>query len=137
MIEIIDSFSLVSHEGPYELWPSKTKIIFEGVDTREEVAGYVVELQFKVGDHYLLITSYDCSFEESNSFILLNQSFETITITEIGQAYSSFLLEEHKVINDKEIVLKYDDDYFIKLKIQPNRRGLFSKKLSYKKCDGF
>ena len=137
MIEQIDSFSLVSHGGSYESWPSKTKLLFDGVDTGKEVAGYIVELQFKVDENYLIITSYDCPFEESNSFILLDNSFKTLCVTELGQMYDSFLLEDYKIISDEEIILKYHGNYFIKLKIQAAKQGLFSKKLSYKRCAGF
>ena len=137
MIQKIDLFSLASHSGPYEFWPLKTKLRFDGVDTSKKIPGYVIELQFRLSDYYFVITSYDCPFEESNSFILLDKTFNTLCVVSLRQPYDSFLLEDHKIINDEEIMLKYHGDYFIKLKIQPAKRSLFSKKLSYKKCAGF
>lgn len=90
MIEEIKSFSLAKHEGPYETWPSKTDLFFDDKPTGKKIDGYVIEKQFKIDEHYLIITSYDCPFEETNNFILLDNNFIVRHKKWIVRPYNSF-----------------------------------------------
>lgn len=137
MIQEIQKFSLPSHSSPYKEWPKKTKLYYDEEYTGEKITGYIIEAQFKIDNYYLLIVSYDCPYEESNTFILLDESFKMIAKNEIEVMYSSFLLEDYKIKSDTEIMIKYFGDYNIKLSIHPNKRGLFSKKITYKQCRSF
>jgi hypothetical protein len=116
-------FSLATHEGPYEKWPLKTTLFADGVDTGQTVSGFVIEAQYKCPAGYLLITSYDCPFEESNAFLLVNDQYETIARNSLGVMYSSFLLEKHKALSDTQLELDYGDGLKYRLSIEPKLLG--------------
>lgn len=67
-MQSITQFSLEKHDGPYESWPRLTRLFANGVDTGKKVPGFIIEAQYQCRDGYLLITSQDCLFEESNDF---------------------------------------------------------------------
>jgi hypothetical protein len=95
-MHLVDLFTLETHTGPYEKWPRRTRLFADGVDTGQSVSGYVMEAQYRCAAGYLLVTSYDCLFEEANTFYLLNERFETISSTTLGVMYGTYLLEKHK-----------------------------------------
>jgi hypothetical protein len=100
-------FSLETHVGPYADWPRYTRLFLNGVETRQTVPGYVIEAQYQCSDGYLLITSQDCIYEESNDFVLLNAKLETIARASIGLMYQTYLLEKHWPISDHALGLDY------------------------------
>ena len=113
----IESFSLEKHEGTYELWPRRTRLFFDGVDTGTKIPGFIIEAQYKCDEGYLLITSQDCPFEESNVFILLTPSFHSIAYKGLCVAYESFLLDAHWPISESAIRLHYYENVFMTLSI--------------------
>jgi hypothetical protein len=135
MISIINLFSLEQHVGPYEEWPTKTKLFINDKYTGTQLVGYVIDAQYSVEDHYLLILSMDCIFEESNTIFLLNNSFEIIAHANIPEEFSvlpgSYLLNECKIISDKELILKYQDSISFRLEINLKSKGIFNKKLKF------
>lgn len=118
MIEEIKKFSLAKHEGPYENWPSKTDLFFDGKPTGKKIDGYVIEKQFKIDDYYLIITSYDCPFEETNNFILLNNNFSVEHKKWIGRPYNSFCIKDAVPINDYKILILFIGDLKVTLHIK-------------------
>jgi hypothetical protein len=113
----IKIFSLERHSGPYEKWPLQTRLFADGNDTGQTVAGFVVEAEYKCKAGYLLITSYDCLFEESNTFTLLNDKFETLTAVDLGAWYETFWLEKHKPTAENSLELDYGDGLIYSLAI--------------------
>jgi hypothetical protein len=115
----IDRYSLEAHAGPYKSWPTTSLLRVDGRQTGARVPGYVIEAQYEspLGD--LLITSFDCLFEESNSFVLLDQAYSVVTQTELLVPYSTFLLHEHWVIDASTIGLHYHEAMFYTLRILP------------------
>ena len=59
----IERFTLETHDGPYETWPSRTHARVNGERCGLTVSGYVLLRQFETPDAYLLVTDYDCLFE--------------------------------------------------------------------------
>jgi predicted metal-dependent HD superfamily phosphohydrolase len=107
-VELIQSFSLEKHSGPYESWPRKTRLFFNGADTGATVSGYVIDGQYRAGACYLLIISYDCPYEESNDFLLLNAAFEIVADSSLTPPmYGSYLLDTHWPVSDSAIRLHY------------------------------
>jgi hypothetical protein len=100
-------FSLERHSGPYETWPRKTRLFVEGADTGQTVSGFVVEAEYKCKVGYLLITSYDCLFEEANTFTLLNERLETLSAVHLGGWYETFLLDKHMPTSANSLELHY------------------------------
>ncbi len=61
--------------------PSPTRpLIVDGEASGQRVPGYVIDAQYRCAAGTLLVTSFDCLFEESNTFLLLDpraQEFQT------------------------------------------------------------
>lgn len=120
-MEPIQSFSLEKQSGPYESWPKKTRLYFNGADTGTTVSGYVIDGQYKAGACYLLIISYDCLYEESNDFLLLNARFEVVAESSLNPPmYSSYLLNTHWPVSTSAIRLHYYDSEIYELAIEGN-----------------
>jgi hypothetical protein len=116
-------FSLETHEGAYDKWPSKTRLFADGRDTGEVVSGYVVEAQYQCAAGYLLITSFDCPYEEANDFLLLNDRYQTVAKTRLGVMYGTFLLQTHRPLSDTSLDLDYGDGLRYILAIRPGMLG--------------
>jgi len=123
-METIKAFSLAKHEGLYETWPRRTRLYFNGGDTGSEIPGYIVEGQYRCSDGYLLITSHDCPFEESNDFLLLGDDFQILARTQLAVPYGSFLLNAHWPVSSHSLRLHYYERLFFTLSVE-NRSGLF------------
>jgi hypothetical protein len=78
MLHEITTFSLEKHTGPYETWGTNSALFADGNSTGKRVPGFVIEGQYAWNGGYLLITSYDCPFEESQEFLLLDCEFRLI-----------------------------------------------------------
>jgi hypothetical protein len=91
--ETITAFSLEAHSGPYDTWPWRTRLFYEGRDTGRKVGGYLIEAQFSVAAGFLVVTSYDCPFEEMTHFYLLDQHFRIRGHAAKGVPYVSWLLK--------------------------------------------
>ncbi len=128
-MELINTFSLARHAGEYNTWPLASRLLFEGRDTGTAIKGYAVEAQYRWSEGYLLVTSWDCPFEESNNFTLLGSNFRPLATHELGAMYASFLLIKHWPISAHELRLHYDEDIFYTLRIA-EKAGLFRKRLS-------
>jgi hypothetical protein len=115
----IDRYRLQPHDGPYKSWPTTSLLRVDGQQTGARVPGYVIEAQYESSLGDLLITSFDCPFEESNSFVLLDQAYSLIAQTELLVPYSSFLLHEHWVIDASTIGLHYHEAIVYTLRILP------------------
>jgi hypothetical protein len=103
----VKMFSLERHSGPYQKWPLQTRLFVDGGDTGQTVSGFVIEGQYKCKAGYLLITSYDCLFEEANTFTLLNDRFETLASVSLGGWYETYLLDEHMPTSANSLELHY------------------------------
>lgn len=126
----VQLFSLESHQGPYDKWPLHTRLFANGVDTDQKVSGYVIEAAYKCETGYLLITSYDCLFEEANTFLLLNDRFKTIASKSLGGMYSTFLLEAHKPLSANSLALDYGDGLTYTLAVERSILGGFKLRLA-------
>jgi hypothetical protein len=91
-MQAIDTFALSKHNGAYEQWPQHTPLLADGANTGKCVPGYVIEAQYRCGEHYLLINSWDCPFEEAQTFLLLSSSFDVLYEETLGAPYASYLL---------------------------------------------
>ena len=117
-MEKITLLSLEKHQGLYESWARFSRLYANGVDTQKRVPGYVIEAQYKCEEGYLVITSQDCPFEESNDFLLLDHVFETVAKSGIGIPYSPFLVSDHWPISKKAIRIHFNEELFYTLSIE-------------------
>ena len=88
-------FSVETHLGPYESWPLRSHLILDGVPSHLKVKGYKLLCQFETAAGYLLVTDYDCPFEEAANFVLVLKDLQKVlSIRTVGAMYSTFLLED-------------------------------------------
>lgn len=114
----ISRFTLEQHSGPYEDWPTRTLLIDGGTPTRTRVPGYNLLHQFELPMGFLLITDYDCPFEEATSFLLLDADREVRATRTLGAPYASFLLDRVQVLDDTSLLAYFYDNDAWKLTIR-------------------
>lgn len=115
-------FALETHAGPYERWPQTSRLIVDGVRMDARVPGYVIDAQYRTPLGTLLVTSFDCVFEESSCFLLLDGTHRVLARRDLGTPYSSWLLDAHWPTGPTTLVLHYQVDAFFSLAIMPTRR---------------
>lgn len=118
-MQALTVFSLAPHSGPYEKWPVLTPLLRDGVPTGAEIPGYVIEAQYRCEHGLLLITSYDCPFEESNDFLLLDDDYRILARKSLVVPYGSFLLNAHWPVSAQALRLHYYTRLFYVLTIKP------------------
>lgn len=125
-LEPIDWLSLETHDGPYESWPLRSRLYLRGEPTEQQVPGYVIEAQYRLGDRYLLITSLDCPFEETYRFLLLDRRLRLLSSRSRGVPYTAAcLLMSAAPVAPARLRLRFDDHELL-LTVHPRRtlRGL-------------
>ncbi|WP_244117658.1 hypothetical protein [Burkholderia contaminans] len=91
----IERFTLETHDGPYETWPSRTHARVNGERCGLTVSGYVLLRQFETPDAYLLVTDYDCLFEEAVTFTLVSKDpLKALARRTVGAMYTSCHLDD-------------------------------------------
>jgi len=66
----------------------------------------------------LIVTSWDCPFEESQEFILLSKDLTVLCKKHIGHIYSTILLEDHEPVAEDEVLFHCNDDIDILVTIK-------------------
>lgn len=118
----IDRFSLERHAGEYKDWPPRTRVLVDGQPTELFISGFVLLHQFRVDDGYLLVTDYDCPFEEMTVFALVSPDLRLLSQRMIGMMYESFLLTGLEWIGPREFVASFGDDFRLRGTLRP--RGI-------------
>ena len=118
-----DDFHLEKHSGPYESWPRLTRLFRGGQFTGCSIPGFVIEAQYECSAGYLLITSQDCPFEESNDFVLLDRTCNRLAHADLLAPYATFLLNAHWPESDAALLLHYSETLFYRLMIKPRLFG--------------
>ncbi|HEY2584861.1 MAG TPA: hypothetical protein VGI81_03730 [Tepidisphaeraceae bacterium] len=110
------------HLGPYETWGTTSALYADGSATGRHVPGFAIEVQYACGDGFVLITSYDCPFEEAQNFLLLDRAFRVTGREFLGVMYGSYMLMKSYVVDDSRIALEFagDDRPWI-LDVRPDR----------------
>ncbi|MBL8389696.1 MAG: hypothetical protein JNK17_15895 [Hydrogenophaga sp.] len=115
----IRGFSLEAHTGDPDTWPETSALLFEGRSTGVRIAGYQVEAQYHCRHGFLLITSFDCPYEESSHFVLLDPRFRSLATAELGALYGSLLLHAHWPLDEDSLQLHYQMRRFYRLRVRP------------------
>ncbi len=69
----ITRFGMEKHDGPYETWPLRSRVSLDGKPTDISLPGYTLLHQFETANGYILVTDYDCPYEEITSFALISK----------------------------------------------------------------
>jgi hypothetical protein len=105
----VSCFSLENHSGQYETWPLRTRLLRDGMPTSTLLPGYSLLYQFEIADGYLFVTDWDCPFEESTNFILVNKAFRVLSSRSIGAPYSSWMLVHLRCIDQNRCEADFGD----------------------------
>jgi hypothetical protein len=97
----IDRFTLQKHDGPYEKWPQRSHLFLDGNPTDICLPGYTLLHQFETPSGYILVTDYDCPYEEITNFALVSKQLRVQSCRWIGWMYETFLLERIEWIDDR------------------------------------
>ena len=92
----LQRFALEKHRGPYEQWPMRTRVIVDGVlHPTLAIPGYELLRQYQTDLGFVLITNYDCPFEEAVSITLVAPDLSrAISTGTVGAAYYTFWLDD-------------------------------------------
>ncbi|MBP0611182.1 MULTISPECIES: hypothetical protein [Burkholderia] len=98
----VDRFALATHDGPYEAWPARTDVLVDGVRSGLAVSGYVLLRQFETPAAFLLVTDYDCPFEEAVTFTLVSKGpLKVLAQRTVGAMYASCHLDDMTWADDR------------------------------------
>ena len=117
-------FALETHDGRYEKWPTESRLIVDGVTTDQRLPGYSLLHQFTLDDGCLLVTDYDCPFEECTNFILLDSAYKKRASRSLGVPYGSFLLEKIEQLDATHFIATFYTDDRWSLTIEGRRLSL-------------
>lgn len=106
----ISTFSFKQQLGPYETWSLCSELIMNGKRTGKYVPGFIIGAQYAYKDLFLLVTSWDCPYEESQEFILLSKDLTVLCKKHIGHIYSTVLLEDHEPIAEDQVLFHCNND---------------------------
>jgi hypothetical protein len=104
----VDTFRLAAHAGPYETWPLRTALLRDdGAPTGVRLPGYALRGQYRVGDDWLLVTDWDCPYEECTEVLLLDAALRVRARRRFGAMYASWLLDRAEVVSDDTLRLRF------------------------------
>lgn len=130
MIQGISLFALPAHDGAYESWPLKTELLKRGAPTGKFVPGFVIEAQYEWDDHYLIVTSWDCPFEEAQEFLLLSANLDILAKKHLGAMYATVWIDKHEAVADNQVLFHCNGSLEVLITLQ--RRRFFSHRPSLK-----
>jgi hypothetical protein len=97
----ITRFELQKHDGAYETWPLRSRLFLDGKPTGISLPGYTLLHQFETPNGYILVTDYDCPYEEITNFALISKQLRLKSCRWLGWMYETFLLERIEWIDDR------------------------------------
>lgn len=96
----INRFTLEKHDGPYDKWPLRSRLSLDGKPTDISLPGYTLLQQFETSSGYILVTDYDCPYEEITNFALISKQLRLQSCRWLGWMYETFLLERIEWMDD-------------------------------------
>jgi len=100
----INLFTFRRPSSSYEIWKLESELLMNGKNTNTSIPGFFIEAQYSYKNLYLIVTSWNCCYEDSLEFLLLTKDLEVINKRHMGQLYSSTLLESHKAIAEDQVI---------------------------------
>jgi hypothetical protein len=109
-MKAVARFALAQHQGPYEAWPVRTSVIIDSQLSELTIPGFTLLRQYETTAGYLLVTDFDCPFEEAVCFALIDKDFRTVLSERtVGQWYNSYILDEVEWLDDKHFFATFHD----------------------------
>jgi hypothetical protein len=100
----ITRFALEEHKGPYEQWPLRSQLFLDGKPTDISLPGYALLHQFETPYGYILVTDYDCWFEEITNFALVSKDLRLLSCRWLGWMYETFFLDRIEWIDERTFI---------------------------------
>lgn len=117
---------LEEHPGPYEAWPQSTRLLRDGVDTGARVHGYALLHQFAVpGGRFLLITDYQCPWEEETEVLLLDENLSLLSRMHFGLPWGFFSVVGATVVDQHTLDMTFSGRASWRVTMIGKRRWLF------------
>ncbi len=127
----INIFSLIQHTGDYATWPLKTQLLINQQPTQTYLPGYQLLHQFQLtSGEYLLITDWDCPFEEATEVLLLSADLTLAARHTFSVPYGSFNLDDLQVMDDVNVKLTFYDHDCRQVTILDKKTGLLGTRIS-------
>jgi hypothetical protein len=114
----ITRFALEKHDGPYETWPLRSRLSLDGEPTDISLPGYTLLHQFETSNGYILVTDYDCPFEEITNFALISKQLRVQSCRWVGWMYETFLLERIEWIDDRTFTAHFHGSLCCRLTVR-------------------
>jgi hypothetical protein len=119
----IERFTLLADTEHPDDWPLESLLIADGETTPTRVPGVEILEQFEIIAGYLLVTDYDCPFEETFHFILLDHNLRTVARRSLGARFS--FVPDGRVHLLQE--LRWEDDWnFVVILTDSSERWRFT-----------
>jgi hypothetical protein len=103
-------FALEKHTGAYEAWPLQSRLIVDGVMQSVVLPGYDLLYQFETSYGFLLVTDFDCPFEQTTCFTLLSPALDTLASRSFGAWYISFWLDSLSWVDERKLLFSFIDE---------------------------
>ncbi len=120
----INLFSFKEPSISYEIWKLESELLQDNKPTNRSIPGFFIEAQYSYKNLYLLVTSWNSSYEDSLEILLLSDDLQVLNKRHIGQIYSSVVLESHEVLAEDQIIIHCNNE--IDLEITAKSGLLFS-----------
>lgn len=114
----IERFSLERHDGPYERWPLRTRLLADGAPTGILLPAYAMLKQYEVPAGYLLAMDCDCPFEEATTFALVSRDLRLLGRRTFSAMYGTFLLDHVKWEDENRFIATFHRDVRYELTIR-------------------
>jgi hypothetical protein len=103
-------YALEPHAGPYESWPLRSCLVIDGQPSAVRIPGYSLLRQYALPSGYLLVTDYDCPFEEATSFVLLDRNSRVLCCRTLSVPYGSYNFDKMAWIDERHARITFHDD---------------------------
>jgi hypothetical protein len=129
-MQLINSFSLQKYTGEYKTWPLETQLLLNEIPTKTFLLGFQLLHQFELSSgEFLLISDWDCPFEEATEVLLLNADLILAARHTFSVPYGSFNLEDLQLIDDANLKLIFYDNDCRQVTILDKKTGLFGSRI--------
>jgi hypothetical protein len=133
-VKEISQFSLEEHDGPYEKWPRRTRLLRDGRPTGAKVPGYALLRQYELpGPRYLLVVDIDCPWEEDTLVLLLDADLHLVSKIRFGIPWGFYSLHDVTVVDERTVDLALGAQGVWRVSVLDHRRWFFGSFLSAKK----
>ena len=106
------SSPLKSNKAPRQSWPTRARLIVDGLPSKLTVPGYVVLHQFEASSCYLLVITSGCAFEEAVCFVLVSKDLRRILASRsVGSPHTAFWLKSIKWMDDHHFLATFKRAY--------------------------